>query len=266
MRGQTITRGSFWWDRARCADADVPELRAVIFDVDGTLADTERDGHRLAYNAAFTLHDLDISWGPTEYGRLLKIGDGCSRVAADLQARGFGRSAAALATEVHRTKTALFADSILNGDITARPGLLDLVASLRSAGVQMAVATTGRWTWVEPLIRQLVGDGLIETMVCGDDVEELTPDPGVYLRALAELGVCADNALAVEDSSTGLRAALGAGLATVVVPTGYTADQDFTGAAAVLPGFDCPQPLTAHRCRRLHSRWWLRRQHRLVHY
>jgi HAD superfamily hydrolase (TIGR01509 family) len=233
-----------------------PELRAVIFDVDGTLADTERDGHRPAFNAAFAEHGLDVEWGVAEYGRLLAITGGSRRIAADLRARGLGDEADELAARVHRTKTALFTERVTIGAIVARPGLPELVADLAAAGIRLAVATTGRRSWVQPLVDRLLGAYPVEVVVTGDDVAELKPDPEVYLRALAGLGLPASDALAVEDSAVGLHAATAAGLATVVVTNGYTADQDFAGAAAVLPGYDGPEPLRAERCRALHRRWW----------
>jgi haloacid dehalogenase superfamily, subfamily IA, variant 3 with third motif having DD or ED len=243
-----------------------PVLRAVIFDVDGTLADTERDGHRPAFNAAFAEHALDVEWDVAEYGRLLAITGGRRRIAADLRARGLGADEAdELAARVHRTKTALFRDRVTSGELVARPGLPELVADLTAAGIRLAVATTGRRSWVEPLVDRLLG-GLdrslggkaVEVVVTGDDVAELKPDPEVYQRALAGLGVPAREALAVEDSQVGLRAATAAGLATVVVTNGYTAGQDFTGAAAVLPGYDGPVPLRAEQCRAAHREWWAR--------
>jgi HAD superfamily hydrolase (TIGR01509 family) len=235
-----------------------PVLRAVIFDVDGTLADTERDGHRPAFNAAFAEHGLDVEWGVAEYGRLLAITGGSRRIAADLRDHGLGDDAAdELAARVHRTKTALFRDAVTSGALGARPGLPELVADLAAAGIRLAVATTGRRSWVQPLVDRLLGGYPVEIVVTGDDVAELKPDPEVYLRALAGLGLPAAEALAVEDSAVGLRAATAAGLATVVVTNGYTADQDFAGAAAVLSGYDGPEPLRAEWCRALH-RWWTR--------
>ncbi|MGH3558744.1 MAG: HAD family hydrolase [Mycobacterium sp.] len=229
-------------------------LRAVIFDVDGTLADTERDGHRPSFNAAFAAHGLDIAWGVEEYGQLLNIPGGQCRIAADLRARGFGDRADELAAAVHQTKTAMFREHIL--DIEPRPGLVDFVGSLFGAGIRIAVATTGRRAWVTPLVRQLLGEGTFEAIVTGDDVTRLKPDPEVYRRALAELGLAPEDALAVEDSALGLRAALSAGIATIVVTTDYTAGQDFTGAAAVRSTYDGTEPLSAALCQRLHRRWW----------
>ena len=161
-----------------------------------------------------------------------------------------------LAASIHQTKTALFRDKILAGDIAPRPGLVDLVASLAEAQIRIAVATTGRRGWVEPLVSQLLGEGIVETVVTGDDVTRLKPDPEVYLRALTELDLSPDNVLAVEDSALGLRSAVAAGIATLVVTTDYTAGQDFSGAALVGSEFDGACPLLAPGCRRLHRRWW----------
>jgi HAD superfamily hydrolase (TIGR01509 family) len=231
-------------------------LRAVIFDVDGTLADTERNGHRLAFNDAFAKHGLDIVWTPEAYGRLLTIAGGRRRITHDLRERGFGTRAGRLAEDVHRTKTALFTMRVLNGTICGRRGLSQLITDLHRSGVRVAIATTGRRRWVEPLVRHVVGDGVAEVIVTGDDVVRLKPDPEAYLTALDRLVLPPENVLAVEDSAIGLRAARTAGLATLVVTNGYTVDQDFTGAAAVRSGFDRPGQLLADGCRDLHERWW----------
>ncbi|RUP04988.1 MAG: HAD family hydrolase [Mycobacterium sp.] len=234
-------------------------LQAVIFDVDGTLADTERNGHRLAFNDAFAKHGLDIVWTPEVYGRLLAIAGGRRRITHDLRMRGFGTRAGRLAEDVHRTKTALFTMRVLNGAICGRPGLSKLITDLHTSGVRVGIATTGRKRWVEPLVRHVVGDGVAEVIVTGDDVDRLKPDPEAYLTALDRLGLPAEDVLAVEDSSIGLRAARGAGLATLVVTNGYTVDQDFTGAAAVRTGFDQPGQLLAQGCREVHGQWWAAR-------
>ncbi|CAN5743900.1 HAD family hydrolase [soil metagenome] len=230
-------------------------LEAVIFDVDGTLADTERHGHLPAFNAAFAEHGLDIVWDADEYGQLLTITGGRRRIAADLRARGFTETADNIAAAVHRTKTKLFRDRILTHGIPPRPGLVDLIAGLHDAGIRTAVATTGTRAWVEPLLQHIVGDGAMDAVVTGDDVHDLKPHPEVYLRALEGLGLSAKNALAVEDSAIGLQAARAAGLATVVVTNEYTVGHEFPGAAAVLARFDGPEPLGVERCRVLHREW-----------
>lgn len=238
-------------------------LEAVIFDVDGTLADTERNGHRLAFNDAFAKHGLDIEWTPEAYGRLLAIAGGRRRITHDLRARGFGTRAGRLAEDVHRTKTALFTMRVLNGAICARPGLSNLIADLHRSGVRVAIATTGRRRWVDPLVRHVVGDGVAEVIITGDDVERLKPDPESYLTALGRLALRPDDVLAVEDSAIGLRAARSAGLATLVVTNDYTVGQDFTGAAAVRSGFDRPGQLLTEGCREVHRQWWAGRARRV---
>jgi beta-phosphoglucomutase-like phosphatase (HAD superfamily) len=261
-KGQTRPARTFWWDREPPVGGDI--LRAVIFDADSALADIERDGHRVAFNAAFAEHGVDVSWGVEEYGRLLRIPDGPRRIAAGLRARGFGTSADALAGRIYRTKTAVFGDCVLGGDIAPRAGLIDLVMSLFVAGIWVGVVSTRRREWVETLVRQLVGDGLVETIVTVDDLPDTDAGPvcdaELYRLALWELGLTSRSVLAVEGSGRGLRAAVAAELPAVVVTTGYTADQQFVGAAQVRAGYDGADPLLAAGCQQAHRRWWVRQQ------
>ncbi|MDQ4115543.1 MAG: HAD-IA family hydrolase, partial [Actinomycetota bacterium] len=216
---------------------------AVVFDVDGTLADTERDGHRVAFNRAFAEHGMDLHWDEETYGRLLAVTGGRQRIAADLRRRGVdGEEADEISARVHRTKTHLFAAHARSGALSPRPGVVDLVTDLRRSGVTLAVATTGRREWAEPLIRNLLGPEPIGTAVYGDDVDRLKPDPQAYRLALRRLGLPPCMAVAVEDSGPGLKAARAAGLATVVVTNDYTRDHDLTGAAMVRESFDRPSP------------------------
>lgn len=232
-------------------------LEAVLFDVDGTLADTERDGHRPAFNAAFAEHGLDVVWTPQHYGRLLAITGGRRRIAHDLSRRGY-RTAERLAADIHLTKTALFRDAILDGTITPRPGVRQLVDDLTHGGIRIGVVTTGRRAWVQPLLEHLLPGVPIQVTITGDDVQRLKPDGEAYLRALQEMALTPRSALAIEDSAVGLRAARSAGVATVVVRNDYTARQDFTGAAQVRDEFDGSESLRADGCRRIHSEFWKR--------
>jgi len=230
-------------------------LRAVVFDVDGTLAETERDGHRVAFNEAFVRHGLPYRWSVAQYGELLGVTGGVRRLAGFLARCGHPGDVNALATAVHRTKTALFLDWVAHGEPRPRQGVSELLANLAVAGISLGVATTGGRSWVVPLLDRLFPSIRFEVVVTGDDVRRLKPEPDVYLRALRELGRPAAQALAVEDSALGLRAARAAGLACLVVPSPYTAGQDFAGAAAVLPGFRTAtgECLSAADCRRFHS-------------
>jgi beta-phosphoglucomutase-like phosphatase (HAD superfamily) len=243
---------TFWWDAGRPAHAAVEPLKAVIFDLDGALADVERDGLRLAFNAAFAAHGLDISWTVEEYGRLMCIGDEQRRIASALRRRGFGRVSAEIAAHVSRTKNDLFEASVLNGDVTARTGLEDLVNSLFFAGVPIAVVSTGSRTWVEPLVRQLVGDGIAETVVTPDDLPNPGREPDLHGHALWELGLAPESALAVAGTHRGLRAARAAKLATLVVTTGYSIGGDFACAAEVRSEYD---GLLSAGCELMHRRW-----------
>ena len=211
-------------------------LRAVVFDLDGTLADTEREGHRVAFNEAFEAAGLSYRWDVEEYGRLLAITGGRRRLEHYLRDHGHKPAEAeALAADLHRDKTERFTALVRSGAVAARPGVPELVAELRAAGIATAVATTGRNEWVGPLLEQLFEPATFDVVVTGDDVRELKPDPEVYHETLRRLGTPARHTVAVEDSALGLQAALRAELRCVVVPNDYTRDQDFTGAAAVLP-------------------------------
>ena len=212
--------------------------KAVVFDVDGTLVDSERDGHRIAFNAALAAAGLPYEWDVAEYGRLLTITGGRRRLAAFLESRGHDPDeAAALAAQLHRDKTERMRTLVSDGEISPRPGVRELLGDLAAAGVTLAVATTGSREWVEPLLSGLFGDDLFAVVVTGSEIPVLKPDPAVYTDVLGRIGIPAARALAVEDSANGLRAALGAGLECVIVTNEYTQDQDFSGAAAVYPGF-----------------------------
>jgi beta-phosphoglucomutase-like phosphatase (HAD superfamily) len=153
-----------------------------------------------------------------------------------------------------------------DGDLAPRAGVIDLVMSLFVAGVWVGVVSTGRRVWVDKLVRQLVGDGLVETIVTGDDVAGRQPDSELYTLALWELGIAPENALAVTGSAPGLRAATVAGLATVVVcgdfGDGVPALSGFQcfGPAEVRSTFEGADPLLADGCRRLHRQWWIARK------
>ncbi len=219
---------------------------AVVFDVEGTLAETERDGHRVAFNEAFDRHGVDLRWDVERYRELMVLTGGRRRVAYALRQEGVPAAEAdEVAARVHRTKTDLFVDIVRRGEIDPRPGLPELLDDLRSHGVRIAVATTGRRAWVEPLLAHLIGADTAEVVICGDDVTDLELDPAAYLLALSRLGLDATWTMAVEDSGPGLRAALAAGMATVVVTNGDTARHDVTGAAIVREAFDRPTLLTA---------------------
>ena len=254
---KTWRAGRFWWDCASPVSADVYPLRAVVFDLDA-LADIECEGHRVVYNAAFAAHGLDFEWSLARYRQLLALSDERQRVSAELRKRSvFTESdvlTQLLADEIYATKTMMFDEMILDADLAPRPGLVDLVMDAFTAGVWVGIVTGGQRSWAEPLVRQLVGDGVVETVVTADDVKKPMPDPEAFQTALWELGIPAENALAVTGSASGLRAATSTGLATVVI-TGDGAPE-IPVAVAVRPDYDGGEPLRIADCQRLHGRFW----------
>lgn len=220
------------------ASAGNDRLQAVVLDVDGTLVDSERDGHRVAFNRAFEEAGLEDRWNVERYGELLAITGGERRINAYFEEQGMAKDEREeLAARLHPRKTEIFTDMAREGVIEPRPGVENLLGEVENAGVRLAVATTGTREWVEPLLDRLFGLERFETIVCSDDAPERKPDPSAYRIVLERLGLPASAAPGVEDSANGLRAAKSAGLACVVVVNDYTREQDFHDADLVLDGF-----------------------------
>jgi HAD superfamily hydrolase (TIGR01509 family) len=210
-------------------------LRALIFDFDGTMAETERSGHRVAYNAAFEALGIDDRWDEETYGELLAVAGGRERLEFYFS-RAYPerdeRERAELARNVHATKRRLFDD--IGPALHPRPGVARLVDEATAAGVRVAIATTAAPEGVRAFFAGNPTLGrAFDVIVGGDDVPAKKPSPDIYILALERLHVSANEALAIEDSAIGLRAARAAGIATLVTPSSYTMHEDFTGAAAI---------------------------------
>ncbi len=223
------------------APADANELirRAValIFDVDGTLAETE-ELHRRAFNHAFAHHGLGWQWDRALYKDLLRVTGGKERMRA-YHARLGG--AAPLSdgdiAELHRIKTAHYAGLVESGCCPLRPGVIELLAAAQARGQRLAIATTTSHGNIDALLSQALGPGWaagFDAIVAGDDVRHKKPAPDVYLETLARLKLGGADCVAIEDSANGLIAASRAGIPVLISRSMFFADDDFSAARCVL--------------------------------
>ncbi len=228
------------------------ELKALLFDVDGTLADTERDGHRVAFNRAFAEAGLDWDWSAALYGQLLAVTGGKERIRFYLDHfnTAFTRPAEldAFIAGLHKAKTRHYVALLAEGAIPLRPGVKRLILEARDAGMRLAVATTTTPENVTALLENALAKGStdwFEVIAAGDIVPAKKPAPDIYTWAMAQLQLGPADCVAFEDSRNGILASLGAGLSTIVSVNGYTTEDDFTGAALVVDHWGEPtEPFT----------------------
>jgi HAD superfamily hydrolase (TIGR01509 family) len=220
-------------------------LEAVIFDVDGTLAETEREGHRVAFNRAFQRMGLEDRWSTELYGELLRVAGGKERILHYFLERRSGpppENAEEFAAELHRSKVDEFQELLESGELAPRPGVLRLFSELDEEKIARAVATTGTRSAVLTLLEGLDNGGKegFAAILTAEEAPVKKPDPQVYNLALEELGISASEALAVEDSLNGLVAAVAAGLPCLVTVSEYNVGEDFSEANLVVESLGEP--------------------------
>jgi HAD superfamily hydrolase (TIGR01509 family) len=226
-------------------------VKALIFDCDGVLADTERYGHLPSFNQTFREFGLPLEWSEEEYGRKLQIAGGKERMTSELspefiRANALPADADELAAEVakwHKRKTQLYTEMAAAGKLPPRPGIARIIREAQDAGWKLAVASTS----AEPSVRAIL-DGAagperaarFDVVLAGDVVAHKKPAPDIYLLALERLDVDPAGALVIEDSRNGLEAADAAGLRCVVTVNGYTDKEDFAEAVLVVSSLGDP--------------------------
>ncbi len=233
-------------DRRSCRCSHTTEtssLQAVIFDVDGTLAETEREGHRIAFNRAFAEFDLDWDWTPELYGELLSVTGGKERVRLYIETRALEHRARPdldlWIARLYKRKSEIYSERVRSGAITLRAGVARLIGELQQAGIRLAIATTTAPSNIHSLISANLKKDMLElfeVIGAGDLLISKKPAPDVYQWVLQRLGLPPEACLAIEDSSIGLTAARAARLPTVITVSSYTADENFDGALTVLTG------------------------------
>ncbi len=228
------------------------KLKALLFDVDGTLADTERDGHRVAFNKAFQEAGLDWDWTVELYEKLLAVTGGKERIRYHIENYLEGDAPEGVDTEeglqafaanLHQRKTHFYLEMLKNGEIPLRTGAERLIKEAKAADYRLAIVTTTTPANVTYLLTSTLGEESIdwfEVIAAGDIVPAKKPAPDIYQYAMDKMNLTADECIAFEDSDNGIRSSVSANLKTVVTVNAYTKDQDFSKAVIVLDQFGEP--------------------------
>lgn len=228
-------------------------MKALIFDVDGTIAETE-EAHRAAFNKVFAENDLDWRWSRKLYGQLLLITGGKERIRHFLHHHAPAKAGYFIEHDdqviaMHKRKTDIYMDMVLNSDVQLRPGIERIFNECREGGVRLAISTTTNLKPLRALFEGTLGldvlDGF-EAIAAGDMVQAKKPAPDLYLMALEKLGLSAQDCLAMEDSRNGLVSARAAGLESLITVNTYTEGQDFSEALAIVS--DLGEPEQPMRC------------------
>ena len=210
-------------------------IDALIFDVDGTLAETE-EAHREAFNAVFAREGLGWNWSVERYRELLRVTGGKERIARFLAEEGLTLPPERIAA-LHGMKNEAYMQIVRSGGAPLRPGIAEIVADARAAGLKLAICTTTSRVNIETLLDVALGPegrAMFPVVVTGEDVRAKKPDPEAYRLTLARLALPPSRCLALEDSRNGVAAAVAAKIRVVACPSLYTSHETFPGASAVL--------------------------------
>lgn len=215
-------------------------MKVIIFDCDGVLVDTERDGHRAAFNRAFAKKGYDFEWSVELYGELLKVAGGKERMRHYFNNEGWPKDVGdkdSFIKEMHKLKTELFMQIIESGELSLRPGVARLVDEAIADGFTLAVCSTSNERAVNLIVGKLLGQERkkhFSAILAGDVVSKKKPDPEIYNLAVEQLKIGPKECVVIEDSRNGLLSAKAAGMHCVITTNGYTENEDFSQADLVV--------------------------------
>jgi len=214
-------------------------LKAIFFDQDGVIIDTERDGHRVSFNETFKEFGYNFEWGVDEYHDLLQISGGKERMKHYLQTKGFGQPVAPeevddLIARMHKRKTALFIEMVESGRLPLRPGIHRFMQEAMAGGLKLGVCTTSSEKTANTIAYQVLKDVTFDVVLAGDVVEKKKPAPDIYNLALKKTGLRPEDCFVVEDSRNGVLAAKAAGLRVLATTNVYTEKEDLSPAEVIV--------------------------------
>ncbi|MFZ3150921.1 MAG: HAD-IA family hydrolase [Anaerolineaceae bacterium] len=214
-------------------------LRAIFFDQDGVIIDTEKDGHRVAFNETFNVMGFDVYWDEGYYHELLQIGGGKERMKYDLHTRGFGKEVKPeeeddLIQALHKRKTTLFIELIESGKLPLRPGIHRFMKEGMENGLILGICTTSNERAAQAIAFNILKDIHFDFVLAGDVVSKKKPDPEIYNLALSKTGLKPEECLVIEDSRNGVLAAEAAGMHVVATTNPYTEKEDLSDADVIV--------------------------------
>jgi HAD superfamily hydrolase (TIGR01509 family) len=215
------------------------KIKAVFFDQDGVIIDTERDGHRVSFNMTFKEYGFTDEWSVDYYHELLQIAGGKERMKHHLQTRGFSKPVPPekvddLVKEMHKRKTAIFVELIETGKLPLRSGVHRFMKEAMEAGLKIGVCTTSNEQAAKAITEKILADIKFDIVLAGDVVSNKKPDPEIYNLALSRTGLRPDEVMVVEDSRNGVLAAKAAGTHVIVTTNSYTEKEDVSGGDIII--------------------------------
>lgn len=222
------------------------QIKAIFFDQDGVIIDTERDGHRVAFNQTFKEMGFNVDWDEEYYHVLLQVGGGKERMKYDLHTRGFGKNVKPeeeeeLIKAMHKRKTSLFIELIESGKLPLRPGIHRFMQEGMDAGLRLAICTTSNERAAHAIAFNILKDIRFEFVLAGDMVGKKKPDPEIYNLALSKTGLRPEECLVIEDSRNGVLAAKAAGMNVVATTNHYTEREDLSDADIIVTSLGDPE-------------------------